>query len=90
MLLLQKTENANQQHLSSDDEVEQQLPKLFQDSNILSGDKIQLQSVLNEWYGKHQQFWRLVYRASDHDFSAVTFHKYCDDIAPLFVIALVR
>lgn len=81
--------SAHQQHLSSDDGVKRMI-QLFQGSKILSGDKIQLQSVLNKWYGKDQQLWRLVYRASDHDFSAAAFHTYCDDIAPLFVIALVR
>ena len=84
------TESANQQHLLSNDESGKKLPYLFERSRILSGDKLQLQSVLNGWYGKPQQSWRLVHRASDNDFSADAFHKNCDDLAPLFVIALVR
>lgn len=63
---------------------------LFPGSNILKGDKMHLQSALNGWYGNHKQSWRLVYRASIHGFSAAAFHRHCDGIAPLIVIALVR
>lgn len=69
---------------STDDE---QTLNLFPESKILIE---QLQSVLNEMYGNIQQSWNLIYRASDHDFSAEAFHKHCDNIAPLLVVALVR
>lgn len=59
----------------------------FPESKIV---KEQLQSVLNEMYGNLQQSWNLIYRASDHDFSADAFHKHCDNIASLLVVALVR
>lgn len=63
---------------------------LFPGSNILKNDKIQFQSTLNGWIGTNsKQSWRLVYRASLHGFSASAFHRHCDGIAPLIVVALV-
>lgn len=38
-------------------------------------------------YGISKQTWRLVFRASAHGFSASAFHRHCDGLAPLFVIA---
>ena len=64
---------------------------LFPGSNILKNDKINMQSTLNSWIGSNsKQTWRLVYRASLHGFSAAAFHRHCDGIAPLIVVALVR
>ncbi|KAK6632529.1 hypothetical protein RUM43_013297 [Polyplax serrata] len=60
----------------------------FAGSQILVQDKISFQRVLNSWYGVPKQSWRLHYRASTHGFSAEAFHRHCDGIAPLFVIAL--
>lgn len=60
---------------------------MFPGSQILKKDKMHLQSVLNNWYGAKQN-WKLIYRASNHGFSASSFHTICDNIAPLFVIAL--
>lgn len=34
-----------------------------------------------------KQNWRLIYRASTHGSSASNFHRYCDGVAPVFVIA---
>ncbi|KAI8123466.1 putative small nuclear ribonucleoprotein E [Lucilia cuprina] len=61
---------------------------MFPGSQILRNDKLHLQSVLNNWYGCSKQSWRLLYRASTHGFSSTAFHRYCDGIAPCFVICL--
>lgn len=63
---------------------------LFPGSNILRNDKMHLQTTLNGFFGNTKQTWRLVYRASIHGFTAAAFHRHCDGIAPLMVIALVR
>jgi hypothetical protein len=62
---------------------------LFPGSNILRNDKMHLQTTLNGFYGNSKQTWRLVYRASIHGFTAAAFHRHCDGIAPLVVIAMV-
>lgn len=64
------------------------LVNMFPGSQILKNDKMHLQSVLNNWFGSPKQSWKLIYRASQHAFSAASFHKICDGIAPLFVVAL--
>jgi len=61
---------------------------LYPGSNILRNDKMHLQATLNGWYGNPKQPWRLIYRASIHGFTAAAFHRHCDGIAPLMVIAL--
>ncbi|XP_026480146.1 uncharacterized protein LOC113386590 [Ctenocephalides felis] len=61
---------------------------LFPGSAILQGEKMSLQNILNGWYGKNKQSWRLIFRASCHKFSATAFHRHCDGISPLFVILL--
>lgn len=65
------------------------LLNLFPGSLILKNDKLHLQSVLNGWYGIPKQTWQLSFRATSHNFSAAAFHRMCDGVAPLFVIALV-
>uniref|UniRef100_A0A146KZ69 BTB/POZ domain-containing protein 19 n=3 Tax=Lygus hesperus TaxID=30085 RepID=A0A146KZ69_LYGHE len=60
--------------------------KLFPGSQILVNDKCCYQRVLNQWYGQPKQVWRLVYRASSHGYSAESFHRNCDGVAPTFVI----
>lgn len=62
---------------------------LFPGSNILRNEKMHLQSSLNGFYGNLKQVWRLVFRASIHGFSAASFHRHCDGIAPLMVVAVV-
>jgi hypothetical protein len=62
---------------------------LFPGSNILRNDKMIFQSTLNSWFGNSKQTWRLIYRASVHGFTSAVFHRHCDRIAPLFVIAVV-
>lgn len=36
-----------------------------------------------------KQTWRLVYRSSTHGYSSNAFHRYCDGVAPCFVIGIV-
>lgn len=63
------------------------LQNLFPGSAILKNDKLHLQTTLNAWYGVPKQNWRLVFRASANGFSASAFHRYCDNVAPVYVIA---
>lgn len=63
------------------------LQNLFPGSAILKNDKLHLQTTLNAWYGVPKQNWRLIFRASANAFSAAAFHRFCDGIAPVFVIA---
>lgn len=63
------------------------LQNLFPGSSILKNDKLHLQTTLNAWYGVPKQNWRLIFRASANGFSASAFHRYCDGVAPAFVIA---
>lgn len=62
---------------------------LYPGSTILRNEKMHLQATLNNWYGKSKQTWRLIYRASANFFTAASFHRLCDGIAPLMVIVLV-
>ncbi|XP_067122453.1 kelch-like protein 1 [Centruroides vittatus] len=62
--------------------------KLFQGSQLLTGDKLHFQRILNAWYGVPKQMWHLLYRASTHGYSADSFHHHCDGHGPTFVIAL--
>ncbi|KFM79229.1 TBC1 domain family member 24, partial [Stegodyphus mimosarum] len=62
--------------------------KLFQGSQLLSGEKLHLQRVLNAWFGNAKQMWRLLYRASTHGYTAEAFHYHCDGHSPTFVIVL--
>uniref|UniRef100_A0A182JD02 Probable small nuclear ribonucleoprotein E n=1 Tax=Anopheles atroparvus TaxID=41427 RepID=A0A182JD02_ANOAO len=61
---------------------------LFHGSAILKNDKIHFQGTLNGWYGSSKQTWRMVYRASTNGFAASAFHRHCDGVAPLYIIAL--
>lgn len=63
------------------------LQNLFPGSSILKNDKLHLQTTLNAWYGVSKQNWRLVFRGSANGFLASAFHRYCDGVAPVFVIA---
>lgn len=62
---------------------------LFPGSIILRNERMHLQSSLNGFYGNLKQSWRLVFRASTNGFSAASFHRHCDGIAPLMVVAVV-
>ncbi len=39
---------------------------------------------LREWIGDYK--WRLLYRASEHDYTADSFHKYCNDKGPTLIV----
>ena len=45
----------------------------------------QYDSYLKEWLGKNTT-WRLLYRASEHDYTAKSFHEYCDDKGPTLIV----
>lgn len=63
---------------------------LFANSKLLGGhasaDK--LEQVLNAWYGAPRQSWKLLFRASSHEFSADAFHNHCDGVAPTYILIL--
>lgn len=67
--------------------------KAFANSQILNRDRVSLQNVLNQWYSSSTSApsnvtWKLVFRASQYDFSASEFHRICDGLAPLYIIIL--
>ena len=39
---------------------------------------------LREWTGDYK--WKLLYRASEHDYSGKSFHEYCDDKVPTLIV----
>ena len=45
----------------------------------------QYDAKLKEWLGNNYK-WRLLYRASEHGYTAKSFHNYCDDKGPTLVI----
>ena len=56
-------------------------------SEFLPNTKIvneQYDDKLREWCGDYK--WKLIYRASEHGYSAKTFHEYCDDKGPTLVV----
>lgn len=48
--------------------------------------KNQHQLKLNEFYGNHNQTWKLIYKAAKHGFSAANFHNHCDGEGPTMII----
>ena len=46
---------------------------------------IQYDSKLREWLGNDYK-WKLIYRSSEHGYTASSFHEYCDDKGPTLVI----
>ena len=56
--------------------------KFLKDSSILLNG--QYDNYLKLWFGDHK--WRLIYRASEHGYSAHSFHDYCDNKGPTIVI----
>ena len=56
-------------------------------SNLLVGTQLvnnQYDVKLREWLGDYN--WRLIYRASEHGYTAKSFHECCDDKGPTLVI----
>ena len=45
----------------------------------------QYDDKLREWLGNNYN-WKLLYRASEHEYSAESFHEYCDDKRPTLVV----
>ena len=43
---------------------------------------------LREWCGDYK--WKLIYRASEHDYTAESFHEYCDDKKPTLIVIKSR
>ncbi|XP_077997903.1 kelch-like protein diablo [Glandiceps talaboti] len=60
--------------------------KFFSGSEILKEDNFQFQQVLNNWYGKSKQEWKLLYRASRDGYSCTEFHHRCDGYSPTVVL----
>ena len=62
------------------------------DNRYLQGSKIlldtQYDNKLREWLGNNK--WILLYRASEHGYTAKSFHEYCDDKGPTLVIIKSR
>ena len=56
--------------------------KFLKDSSILLDG--QYDNYLKLWFGDHK--WRLIYRASEHGYSAHSFHDYCDNKGPTIMI----
>ncbi len=46
---------------------------------------IQYDSKLREWLGDDYK-WKLIYRASEHGYTAESFHEYCDDKGPTLIV----
>ena len=55
--------------------------ELLPDTSIVSE---QYDSKLREWVGDYK--WKLLYRASEHDYTTDSFHECCDDKGPTLVI----
>ena len=56
-------------------------------SELLSNTQLvdkKYDSYLKEWAGNYK--WRLLYRASEHGYTAESFHDYCDNKKPTLVI----
>ena len=45
----------------------------------------QYDSKLSEWLGNDYK-WKLIYRASEHEYTAESFHKCCDDKGPTLIV----
>lgn len=63
---------------------------LFANSKLLSdldalGEK---EEILNNWFGVPKQMWKLIFRASNHNFLADAFHNHCDGVAPVYILIL--
>ena len=68
-----------------------QQQRLIKGSNILSsmGPETSLsyyEQLLNGWVGTPNQTWTVIFRASEHAFSAQAFHRMCDGASPSFVL----
>ncbi len=44
----------------------------------------QYDAILREWIGDYK--WKMIYRASEHGYTAKSFHKYCDNKGPTLMM----
>ncbi len=44
----------------------------------------QYDGQLKEWIGDYK--WKLIYRSSEHEYTARSFHEYCDDKGPTLIV----
>ena len=59
----------------------------FQPSNCLLNTQIvenEYDKCLQKWVGDYK--WRLIYRASEHEYTAKSFHECCDDKGPTLIV----
>lgn len=59
--------------------------RFFARSRLLEG-KPELEETLNAWFGQPNQRWHLLFRASEHAFSAAAFHAHCDGHGATYVL----
>ena len=58
-------------------------PLFVKVSNIIDNSK-EYDNCLQEWTGDCK--WKLIYRASEHGYTAKSFHEYCDDKGPTLIV----
>ena len=54
----------------------------FLRESVISEEKYD--SYLREWVGDYK--WKLLYRASEHEYTGYSFHDYCDDEGPTLIV----
>ena len=57
-------------------------PMFMNISNIIDNRKYD--KALREWAGEHE--WKMIYRASENNYTAKSFHEHCDNATPTLVI----
>ena len=74
--------------IDSSNEIVRQYLLNYTSSLICYGTKVlensEYDDKLREWCGDYK--WKLLYRASEHGYTAKSFHEYCDDKGPTLVI----
>ena len=68
-------------------EVVRKFLRLYQNSFIFGNTKIlnfEYADSLRQWFGDCR--YKLIYRASEHNYTASSFHKYCDNKGPTLVV----
>ena len=59
------------------------VPRLLRGSTII--EDTQYDKYLKEWLGSEHK-WKLIYRASENNYTAKSFHEHCDNATPTLVI----
>ncbi len=57
-------------------------PLFMNISNIINDKKYD--KCLQKWVGEHK--WKMIYRASEHGYTAKSFHEHCNNVTPTLVI----